>query len=185
MKKIPYMMMVALLLLTACNAEEPNNIESANEALEEEVEKEETKEKTGESEEVPKDQTTDDTEEKLNEQSHETQPQETPQPLTEGQVKEIIDYYGIGEGDQSSNVSFVNGEIKATINLAPNETFPAKDIAVNRYSQLSDELLNHEGWELLTIIYPNIGTISMNRNEKETNEYGDYFPTMVIEERLK
>ena len=63
--------------------------------------------------------------------------------------------------------------------------FTSEDIAVNIYSQLSDELLYHEGWEVLTIIHPNIGTISMNRNEKETNEYGDYFPTMEIENSLR
>jgi hypothetical protein len=53
-------------------------------------------------------------------------------------VKEMIDYIGIGEGDHLSNVSFVNGEIKATIELAPNEMFSAKDLAVNRYSQKTD-----------------------------------------------
>jgi hypothetical protein len=58
-------------------------------------------------------------------------------------------------------------------------------VAVNRFSQLSDELLNHEGWQILTVTYANVGSISMNRNEKETNEYGDYFPTLEIEERLK
>ncbi|MBK5434320.1 hypothetical protein ACFVWC_19245 [Bacillus mycoides] len=30
-----------------------------------------------------------------------------------------------------------------------------------------------------------LGSISMNRNEKETNEFGDYFPTLEIEKRLK
>ncbi|WHY85971.1 hypothetical protein QNH39_25910 [Neobacillus novalis] len=54
-----------------------------------------------------------------------------------------------------------------------------------RFPTLSDELLNHEGWEVLTITYVNIGTIRMNRNEKETNEYGVYFPTLEIEARLK
>lgn len=63
--------------------------------------------------------------------------------------------------------------------------FSTEDMAVTRYTSLSHELLNHEGWEILTITYSNIGTISMNRNEKETNEYGDYFPTMEIEKRLK
>lgn len=75
--------------------------------------------------------------------------------------------------------------IKNRTDLKQNDMFSAEDMAVNRYSQLSDELLNHEGWEILTISYTNIGTISMNRIEKETNEFGDYFPTMKIEERLK
>ena len=181
MKNILYILLTALLLLAACNAEEPNNNQSTDEPVKEEVE-DTTEEKPDESEE---ESVKNDTEEKLNEQSQENQPQETPQPITEDQVKEIINDIGVGEGDQLSNVSFVNGEIKATIALAPNEMVPAKDMAVNRYSQLSDELLNHEGWDILTIVYPSIGTISMNRNEKETNEFGDYFPTMVIEERLK
>jgi hypothetical protein len=188
MKKVFSALLIALLLLAACNAEEPNNNQSTNEPLEEEVEDsptEETKEKPNDSEEVPKEQSKKETEKELNEQSQESQPQEIPQPLTEGKVKETFEFYGIGEGDQLSNVSFVNGEIKATINLAPNQMFPPRDMAVNRYSQLSDELLNHEGWKILTITYPNIGTISMNRNEKKTNEFGGYFPTEVIEERLK
>ncbi|WHY00307.1 hypothetical protein [Neobacillus sp. DY30] len=178
MKKILYSLLAALVLLTACNAEEPNNNrQSANVPLTKEVKDTPIKVNDG--------QTTKDSEEKLNEQSQETQPREIPQPLTKAQVKEIIDFYGAGKGDQLSNFSFVNGEIKATVNLAPKKMFPAKDIAVNRYSQLSDELLKHEGWNILTITYPAVGTISMHRNEKETNDKGDYFPTMVIKEKLK
>jgi TolA-binding protein len=111
--------------------------------------------------------------------------EQSQQQITVDKVKEIIEYYSIGENDKLNNVSFENGEIKATIVLASNELFSAKDVAVNRYSQLSDELLNHDGWQILTVIYANIGSISMNRNEKETNEFGDYFPTLEIEERLK
>jgi flagellar biosynthesis GTPase FlhF len=111
--------------------------------------------------------------------------EQSQQQITVDKVKEIIEYYSIGENDKLNNISFENGEIKATIVLAPNELFSAKDVAVNRFSQLSDELLNHEGWQILTVTYANVGSISMNRNEKETNEYGDYFPTLEIEERLK
>ncbi|MDF2902607.1 MAG: hypothetical protein K0S25_245 [Bacillus sp. (in: firmicutes)] len=108
------------------------------------------------------------------------------QQITDGKVKEIIEYYSIGENDKLNNVSVENGEVKATIVLAPNELFSGKDMAVNGYSRLSDELLNHEGWQILTVTYVNIGSISMNRIEKETNEFGDYyFPTLGIEERLK
>ena len=111
--------------------------------------------------------------------------EQSQQQITVDKVKEIIEYYSIGGNDKLNNVSFENGEIKATIVLAPNELFSAKDIAVNGYSKLSDELLNHEGWQILNITYANIGSISMNRNEKETNEFGDYFPTLEIEKRLK
>ncbi|MED0970465.1 hypothetical protein P4T63_27570 [Bacillus paramycoides] len=100
-------------------------------------------------------------------------------------MKEIIEYYSIGENDKLNNVSVENGEIKATIVLASNNLFPARDLAVNGYSHLADELLNHDGWQKLSVTYANVGSISMNRNEKETNEAGDYFPTLKIEERLK
>lgn len=111
--------------------------------------------------------------------------EQSPQQLTVDNVKEIIEYYSIGENDKLNNVSVENGEIKANIVLASNSLFPAKDMAVNKYSQLSDELLKHEGWQTLTVTYANIGSISMTRNEKETNEIGDYFPVLKIEERLK
>jgi hypothetical protein len=180
MKKILYILSVALLLIAGCNAEESENNQTTND---EPIEA--TDEKPKESKEQLTEQQTEDTEEKLNELSQESQPQEKPQPLTEDLVKEMINHSGMGDGDKLTNVSFVNGEIKATIDLAPDEMVPAKDMAVTRYSQLSDELLKHEGWEILSITYPNIGTISMNRNEKETNEFGDYFPTIVIEGKLK
>lgn len=114
-----------------------------------------------------------------------TEAEQSQQEITVDKVKEMIEYYSIGENDNLNNVSFENGEIKATIALEPNELFSVQDMAVNRYSQLSDELLNHEGWQILNVTYTDIGNISMNRNEKETNELGDYFPTLEIEERLK
>ncbi|GAB6428248.1 hypothetical protein bcgnr5372_39100 [Bacillus luti] len=110
--------------------------------------------------------------------------EQSQQQLTIDKVKEIFENY-VGVNDKLNDVSVENGEIKATIVLASNNLFPAKDMAVNRYSQLSDELLNHEGWQTLTVTFANIGSISMNRNEKESNEIGDYFPTLEIEERLK
>lgn len=111
--------------------------------------------------------------------------EQSPKQLTVDKVKEIIEYYSIGENDKLNNLTVENGEIKANIVLASNNLFPAKDMAVNSYSQLADELLKHEGWQTLTVTYANIGSISMTRNEKETNEVGDYFPVLKIEERLK
>lgn len=119
-------------------------------------------------------------EEKVPAADKESVAEQSPQQLTVDNVKEIIEYYSIGENDKINDVAVENGEIKATIVLASNNLFPAKDMAVNRYSQLSDELLKHEGWQTLTVTYANIGSISMTRNEKETNEIGDYFPVLKI-----
>lgn len=102
---------------------------------------------------------------------------------TEAQLKQIIEDHT--EEGGLINFSFTGGQIKATVTLTTLNGIPAEDMAVNRYSALSDELLNHEGWEILTVSYVNVGTISMNRSEKETNEAGDYFPMLEIEERLQ
>lgn len=72
--------------------------------------------------------------------------EQSPQQLKVDKVKEIIEYYSIGENDKLNNLTVENGEIKANIVLASNNLFPAKDMAVNSYSQLADELLKHEGW---------------------------------------
>ena len=185
MKKLLLILTVTLLFLVACNSEEATSEEPVNseaqtaeEPVIEEVQVEDTS--TEEPVEEPAEAAVGEV------VTEETIPEvESSESLTEQEVNEIIDYYAIGEGDVLSDVTVKNGEIKATIDLAPNEMFSGEDMAVNRYSQLSDELLNHEGWDILTVTYSNIGTVSMNRMEKETNDYGDYFPTLTIEERLR
>ncbi|MDQ0971268.1 hypothetical protein QFZ31_001146 [Neobacillus niacini] len=99
-------------------------------------------------------------------------------------MKEILEFYDKEEGEKLLNYSFVNSILKATFEITPIKV-PAKNLAVRRYRQLSDELVQHEGWEVLEVSYMNIGTISMNRNEKEPNKNGGYFPKKKIEERLR
>lgn len=118
--------------------------------------------------------------------SEEIAKQEAIQPMTVEEATELIEYTGMGEGDKLVSATVENGEIKAVIELVPHDLLPVKDLAVARYSQASDELLDHEGWKVLTIEYVDVGTISMNSSEKETNEYDmDYFSTAEIEKRLK
>ncbi|MBM7703491.1 hypothetical protein [Metabacillus iocasae] len=192
MKKIVFIFLVLLLGLVACNTKEVKEEVEQGQVTQEQTNEEAEEAAQGEQEEsnieVEEEQMaedTEETEEQLSEELEESVEQETSTITSEQEVKDIIEYYAIGEADKLVNISFENSEIKATIDLAQDQLFSPKDIAVTRYSQLSDELLYHDGWELLTITYTNIGTISMNRTEKETNEYGDYFPTLKIEERLQ
>ncbi|GAA0321032.1 hypothetical protein GCM10008967_09450 [Bacillus carboniphilus] len=182
MKKLYFILLSTLLLLVACSSEDTGEIQLASEPIEEEnedIKQDDTEEEISETVE----DSNVNTEEEISEEPIENT--ETVTPLTEEEVKELIEYTSLGEDDNLNSFSFINGEINATIDLAPNDLFSAEDMAVTRYSQLSDELLYHEGWEVLTVTYVNVGTVSMNRNEKESNEYGDYFPTLKIEERLK
>ncbi|RST58595.1 hypothetical protein D5F11_016300 [Siminovitchia terrae] len=105
--------------------------------------------------------------------------------ISPDEVEKVVNYIAIGEQDKLISVDVVDGEIKIVIEQAPHDLLPGEDLATNTYSKISDELLELESWDILTIQYVDIGTISMNRSEKERNEYGDYFPTQVIEERLE
>ncbi|MGD7007306.1 hypothetical protein [Metabacillus sp. 84] len=103
--------------------------------------------------------------------------------ISEGEIKEE-EIKEIVENHLSGEFSFENGEIKAIADITGYEMGSPEDVAVSHYTNLSDELLYYTGWDTLTVTFLNVGTISMNRSEKETNEYGDYFPTNEIEERL-
>lgn len=105
--------------------------------------------------------------------------------ISEEQVREIIEEYALTDGDKIIDLSVENNEIKAVIELAES-IVPLKDIAITVYSAASDELLNHEGWEVLTIKFEGVGTVSMNRSDHETNDFGmPYFPRIEIEKNLK
>ncbi|KXH86926.1 hypothetical protein [Sporosarcina sp. HYO08] len=180
MKKL-FILLMAAMLLVACadDTKEPAVVEDDAAVKEEAPEQEEVKEEEPVADETPV------KEEPKEEPVAEEPTKEESQGMTVEEATELIEYTGVGKDDKLNGVSVGNGEIKAVIEMAPDNMFSAEDIAVNRYSQLSDELLDHEGWETLTIEFVGVGTISMNRSEKETNEYGDYFPTLEIENRLK
>ncbi|GAE32717.1 hypothetical protein [Halalkalibacter hemicellulosilyticus] len=59
-----------------------------------------------------------------------------------------------------------------------------EDLAVTNYSRAGDFLLEHDGWDVLTIDFPSVGEVSMHRAEKESNDVGDYFQTLSIEDKL-
>lgn len=106
--------------------------------------------------------------------------------MTEAEAKEIIEYTGISDGDKLASVSIEGEEIKAVIELGPNDFLSPEDSAVTMYSAVSDGFLDHEGWSTLTVNYIDVGTISLHRSMKETNEFGmDYFPSVLISESLK
>ncbi len=102
--------------------------------------------------------------------------------LNEQDLKNELEYGALGEGDSITNFNIEDGEIKVTINIADSDIFDDKSLlAESVYSAAGDVLLEHEGWEVLTIEFIDIGNISLHINEKETNEYDmDYFPLEKI-----
>lgn len=168
MKKFSVLVLL-LLLLVACGNEEDN---SAADVADEEMSSEETSTNTEVQEEAAEEST------------KETAPDESS-TLTNDNLQKVLQFNGTGEDDTLVTAVMEDAEVKAVIELAPEDIFSAEELAVTRYSQASDKLLEYEGWETLTIEYVDAGTISMDHTESETNEFGmSYFPTLAIEEKL-
>lgn len=161
----------AAMILTACgntSTDELTEIQTEAEVETDEVETQENKMKN---------------EKKENEDTDESNAS-AEDTLSLEELEEIIKYNAIGEGDKLVSVALEDDEIKVVIDMDPQGLLPEKFMASTTYSRLSDELLKHEGWEILTVEFVDVGTVSMNRSEKESNEYGDYFPIMKIDEML-
>lgn len=99
------------------------------------------------------------------------------------QIKAIIEYHGLGEDDKLVEVVLNDGEITTTIEVQAVEGLPALSAEIV-YSSMGNELLLHNGWEVLTVNFVGIGTVSMNRSEQKDDGVGPYFPTAEIAKRL-
>ena len=191
MKKLLYIGAMSVLLLAACGEEKAEKTDTAQEELDKAKEKdaEQAKKDAELKAKEEEEQKAKEAEEKAlaEQEAKEETGDITEKEITVNEVKEIIEYSGMGEGDKLISLTIENGEIKAVIDLAPNKfNLPPKDIAVSTYSQASDALLEEEGWNALTIEYVNVGTVSMDISEKESNEFGMYyFPVANITEKLK
>lgn len=183
MKKLLSVFLLAfVLILAACSNGDPK--------VKDEPEKETpvVEDEAQDQDEVEKDAPVveDDSEDKEKPESEIEQEEssESNVSITGEKVKGIIEYAGMGEDDNLVEAAVEGDEIKVVIELAPHDLLPAKSLAATSYSQASDALLEREDWQVLTIDYVNVGVISMNRLEKESNEYGDYFPTAKIDEMI-
>lgn len=163
---------MSVLLLSACGADD----EYKQQLKESEKRLEETKKDSERLEKISNQ--IDETGESLKELQDKFGPEGF---LTKDQAQELIDYQVLGENDILKDVEIQGNEIKAVIEIV-NDIFSDKSIvAESMYSSAGDAFLEYGGWEVLTIEFEGIGMVSMNRNEKETNEYGmDYFPLEKI-----
>lgn len=101
------------------------------------------------------------------------------------QVKAIIEYHALGANDKLVEASLHDGKINATIEVSESNDLPAGMFAEVIYASIGEELLLHEGWEVLTINFVDIGTVSMNRNQKKDDGFGPYFPNIDIINQLE
>ena len=116
----------------------------------------------------------------LNEDSGDSEETE----IEEDELREIVES-SVAEGDELVSLSIEEGEVHAVVNLAANDSPRPFDVAISRYSDISGKLLTHGGWEVLTVEFSDVGTISIDRSESQENELGVFFPTKLIEEKFE
>ncbi|KGX85879.1 hypothetical protein [Pontibacillus litoralis] len=114
------------------------------------------------------------------EKKQEEQPEEKSEQngFNVDKAKEILEDHVLKENDEIKDLTISNGEIKAVIEIGDNDMINDKTLLAQvAYSSAGDEFLKHEGWEVLTIDFVGLAEVSMNRNEKETDDNDlDYFP---------
>lgn len=105
--------------------------------------------------------------------------------ISESDAEEIIKDTGLNEDDKLLEMEVnILGEITAKIELQKEEDLSDEKLAITRYRQISDKLMEREDWEELTIEFVDIGTISMDRFDQETDEDSSYFREEDIENKL-
>lgn len=179
MKRLLIILLGAMLLV-ACGAD--NEYEQQRKEAEKQLE--ESKAELEKVKEVSKqiDETSDLLKELQKEMGIEEDPTDESIGITAAEVAELIAYEALGEGDSITNVEIYDGEIKMVIEISDDAIISDKSLlAETIYSRAGDALLEHEGWEVLTVEFVDVGEVSMLRDEKDTNEYGmDYFPLEKI-----
>ena len=110
---------------------------------------------------------------------------EEDEGIAEEKVKGLFESSVLGENDELTTLDIDGSEVKAVVELGGNEFLGDKELAETVYGNAGDVLLEHDGWEVLTIEFVDVGEVSMNRDQAETNELGmEYFPIDNIIEQL-
>lgn len=121
---------------------------------------------------------------KENEQSTQIQDSSENKDTSLDKIKEAVQN-NIGKGEQIKDFKLENKSIIVNIDLGtPSSNIPLKDLAISRYSSISDNLLEYDSWDTLTINFENVGTVTLNANEASSNTSGKYFESSLIEKQL-
>lgn len=177
MNKFLFLLLSVGLLLSACGSVKPkeenavNNDQEVADSNDVEVEAVNDEEDLSEEESVAEEDNLSD---------------EETEAIDADQVRELLEHSALGETDELKDVMIEDEEIKAVIDIGENELIDDPSmLAETVYSRAGEELLPYEGWNVLTIEFVDIGTVSLERKQKEKNEFGEYFPTEEIMKQLE
>lgn len=111
-------------------------------------------------------------------------------------VEEIKDIEGVkesivgcvGEGEEITDVVIDGKDIVIKVDLGEeDDTMPIsiEDLAITRYSSITDKLLEQDCWNDIKIEFKDVGEITLNTEVAEENEFGKYFDTLEIMDNFK
>lgn len=172
-KTLLLIILILSLAITGCGNEEADEAENQDPAPVEQTEDEEVRE-------------IDDQDEIEDTEPEEVESSEDKNLKTVEEYREMLKG-DVGEGETIENIELVNNNIIITVDLGEeHKLFSQEELAENRYSSITDTLLD-EGGNLndITVKFTNLGKITMNTSEKESNEYGDYFDSFDIQENFQ
>lgn len=99
-------------------------------------------------------------------------------------IKALVDS-SVGIDDKITDVKIKDKDITIYVNLAESSLIEMTELAVSRYSSISDELLKYNNWNNLTVVFDGIGKVTMNSKEAILTEYNDKcFDIPEIEKRI-
>lgn len=88
-------------------------------------------------------------------------------------------------GGTINDVNFDKGKITVSVELGDPTPITLKDVALVNFGGISDDLLERECWDTLTVKFEGVGEITMDASSAVLNEYGHkYFASEDYEEQL-
>ena len=108
--------------------------------------------------------------------------------LTADLVPELVQTYGLGEGDVLQKAELENGTIHLDVSLALFGNLSQETLAQTFYSSMSEVFLTYsEGWERFSVHFEELNhTIMLHYAEHMTDSLGKRtFPMTRIEDKMK
>lgn len=91
----------------------------------------------------------------------------------------------IGEGEKIIDIVIEGQDIFIKVDLGEKGILSMKDLAISRYSSISEKLLEDDYWNDIEVEFENVGIVKMNSKQAKSNEFGKYFEAIEIENNFK
>lgn len=100
--------------------------------------------------------------------------EQTEQTTNDADMQQMIEQ-SLRQKDELITYRNEGNEIYSEVKLTPQTKINHRAVAVQTYEKASKRLLKVDDWEVLTMTFNNVGTISFNKSEAVEGDDGLYF----------